>query len=126
MTTPPNVIILLGLAAIAAGIGDEVARQTSRRLGWLAAGPFVLLAASPLVPNYSIALGFSLDDALPLLGLLMMLPLVPWGRLRATYWAPTPDSDLRSASGIPSRSNVRLMSSGTSSHERPSFSDGFT
>ena len=94
MTTPPNVIILLGLAAIAAGIGDEVARQTSRRLGWLAAGPFVLLAASPLVPNYSIALGFSLDDALPLLGLLMMLPLVPWGRLRATYWAPTPGTTI--------------------------------
>ncbi|MEO5885859.1 MAG: hypothetical protein ABIQ58_10135, partial [Candidatus Limnocylindrales bacterium] len=86
----PNLLILLGLAAVIAALADEVARQTSRRMGWLGAGPFALVAAAPFVPNYSIVLGFSLDDALPLLGLIMMLPLVPWGRLRSARWNLSP------------------------------------
>ena len=35
--------------------------------------------------------------------------------------ASTPARNLRSCSGMPSRSNVRLMSSGTSSHVRLGF-----
>lgn len=86
----PNVAILLGLAALVAAVGDEVARGASRRIGWAAAGGFVLIAAAPLVPNYTILLGFSLDDTLPLLGLAMLIPLVPWRRLRQASWAPPP------------------------------------
>ena len=83
------ILVLLGLAAIVAAVGDEVARQTSRRAGFAAAGGFLLIVAAPIVPNYSIVLGFSLDDALPLLGLVILLPLVPWSRFRDIRWAPT-------------------------------------
>jgi hypothetical protein len=86
--TGASVLILLGLAAIIAALGDEAARQSSRRLGWAAAGGFLLLAAAPLVPNYSILLGFSLDDVLPVLGLALLIPLIPWTRLGAVAWDP--------------------------------------
>ena len=90
--TVQQILFLLGVAALVAGVGDEIARQTSRRTGFLAAGPFLLIAAAPLIPNRSVILGFSLDDALPLLGLALMIPLVPWDRLRAFHWnlAPGP------------------------------------
>lgn len=55
----------------------------------MAAGPFLLVAATPLVPNEPVLFGFSLDDVLPLFGLTMMLPLLPWGRLRAIHWSPS-------------------------------------
>ena len=38
-----------------------------------------------------------------------------WYTSSESYWAPTPARLARSASGIPRRSNVSLMSSGTSS-----------
>ena len=41
-----------------------------------------------------------------------------------SYCAPTPARNLRSASGMPSRSNVFLIVSGTSSHERALSSVG--
>lgn len=88
--TIDSILVLLGLAAIVAAVGDEVARQASRRAGFAAAGGLLLIVAAPLVPNYSIVLGFSLDDALPLLGLVILLPLVPWGRVRDVRWAPMP------------------------------------
>ncbi len=88
--TTADVLLLLGIAALVAAFGDEVARQSSRRLGMLAAGPILLIVASPLVPNRSIVLGFSLDDVLPLLGLCLMLPLVPWRRIRDVRWGPAP------------------------------------
>lgn len=83
-------LLLLGIAALVAAIADEVARQTSRRSGLLAAGPFLLIAGAPIVPNQSVALGFSLDDVLPVVGLVLMLPLVPWSRLRSIRWGPRP------------------------------------
>ncbi len=49
-----------------------------------------------------------------------------WYTTSDSYWAPTPDRNLRSASGMPRRSNVFLMSSGTSSHVREDFSDART
>jgi O-antigen ligase len=84
------ILVLLGLAAIVAAVGDELARQTSRRAGFAAAGGFLLIVAAPIVPNYPITLGFSLDDALPLLGLVILVPLVPWGRVRDIRWGPMP------------------------------------
>lgn len=88
--TIDGILVLLGLAAIVAAVGDEVARTMSRRAGFAAAGGFVLIAAAPIVPNYSIALGFSLDDALPVLGLVMLVPLIPWTRIRDIRWGPMP------------------------------------
>ena len=88
--TTAEVLLLLGVAALVAALGDEAARQTSRRVGVLAAGPILLIVASPLVPNRSIVLGFSLDDVLPLLGLGLMLPLIPWRRIREVSWGPAP------------------------------------
>ncbi len=41
-----------------------------------------------------------------------------------SYWAPTPARWLRSASGIPSFSNVSLISSGTSSQSVASCASG--
>ena len=44
--------------------------------------------------------------------------------LPGLVWAATPDRNLRSASGMPSRSNVALICSGTSSQDFSSRSDG--
>jgi hypothetical protein len=77
------------VAALIAAAADEVSRQVGRRTGWMAAGPFLLVAATPLVPNEPVLFGFSLDDVLPLFGLAMMLPLLPWSRLRAIHWSPS-------------------------------------
>jgi hypothetical protein len=85
---PASILVLLGLAALIAAAADEVSRQVGRRTGWIAAGPFLLVAATPLVPNEPVLFGFSLDDVLPVFGLTMMLPLLPWGRLRAIHWSP--------------------------------------
>ncbi len=90
MTQPPAMIILIGIAFLIAAAADEAARQATRRTGWRAAGPFLLVAATPLVPNQPVLLGFSLDDVLPLAGVLLMLPMVPWARLRSCRWQPTP------------------------------------
>ncbi|MEJ7748650.1 MAG: hypothetical protein WKF56_05075, partial [Candidatus Limnocylindrales bacterium] len=76
--------ILLALAAVIALAGVLTARTTSLRLGWAAAGPFLLVAATPLIPNYSVLAGFSLDDVLPLTGVLLMLPLLPWRSIRGS------------------------------------------
>ena len=89
-----DVLTLLGLGAIVAAIADEVARRTSRRLPWLAAGGFLLIAASPLIPNRPVAFGFSLDDVLPVMGLVIMIPLVPWSRIRAVRWSPRRGSQI--------------------------------
>ena len=89
MTQPSTILVLLGLAVLVAAAADEVSRQVGRRTGWMAAGPFLLVAATPLVPNEPVLLGFSLDDVLPLFGLAMMLPLLPWGRLRSIRWSPS-------------------------------------
>ena len=85
LTQPPSILILLGLAALIAAAADEVARQADRRTGWRAAGPFLLVAATPLVPNSPVLLGFSLDDVLPLFGVGLMIPLVPWRRIRDVH-----------------------------------------
>ena len=94
MTQPPSVLILLGLAALIAAAADEIARQADRRMGWRAAGPFLLVAATPLVPNQPVLLGFSLDDVLPLFGVGLMIPLVPWRRIRDVRWQPSPGTTI--------------------------------
>ena len=47
-----------------------------------------------------------------------------WYTISESYWALTPARYFRSASGIPRRSNVFLMSGGTSSHDRSARSLG--
>jgi len=87
-------LVLLGLAAMIAAAADELARQAVRRTGWRPAGAFLLLAATPLVPNEPVLFGFSLDDVLPLLGLALMVPLVPWTRVRSFAWRPSPGTTI--------------------------------
>jgi O-antigen ligase len=94
LTQPPSILILLGLAALIAAAADELARQADRRTGWRAAGAFLLVAATPLVPNQPVLLGFSLDDVLPLFGVGLMLPLVPWRRIRDFRWQPSPGTTI--------------------------------
>ncbi len=94
MTEASTILILLGVAALIAGAADEVARRADRRTGWRAAGPFLLLAATPLVPNKPVLLGFSLDDVLPLFAVGLMLPLLPWRRIRTYRWAPSPGTTI--------------------------------
>ena len=48
-----------------------------------------------------------------------------WYTTSESYCAPTPARNLRSASGMPSFSNVALILSGTSSQDFSSRSDGF-
>ena len=48
-----------------------------------------------------------------------------WYTTSLSYCAPTPARYFFSASGMPRRSNVRLMSGDTSSHVFPWFSIGF-
>lgn len=109
MIQPPNILILLGLAALIAAAADEVARQADRRTGWRAAGPFVLIAATPLVPNQPVLLGFSLDDVLPLFGVGLMIPLVPWRRIREVRWRPSPGTTIAFA-GIAVMIGAALLS----------------
>jgi O-antigen ligase len=61
------------------------ARQISAIARWRPAGPLVLLAATPLVPNIVIGLHLSTDDVLPLVGLGLLVwqgPLPSWPRSR--------------------------------------------
>lgn len=90
MTEISTTLILLGVAALVAAAGDELARQAERRTGWRAAGGMLLIAATPLVPNEPVLLGFSLDDVLPVFGLAILFRLVPWNRIRAVRLQPTP------------------------------------
>lgn len=80
--------LLIATSALIAVLAFALARWTTARSGWAAAGPFLLISMTPFVPNYSVALGFSLDDVLPVVGTLMLLPLVPWRRLREVRWVP--------------------------------------
>ncbi|MGH2407883.1 MAG: O-antigen ligase family protein [Candidatus Limnocylindrales bacterium] len=61
--------------ALVIGAGAAVAgRLLSRRAGWPPAGGLIALAATPLVPFAAVAAGLSLDDVLPIVGLLLLLP----------------------------------------------------
>src|SRR5256885_16835884 len=52
--------------------------------------------------------------------------LILWYTTSESYCAPTPDRNFCSASGMPSLSNVRFMSAGTSSQDLASSDVGFT
>ena len=70
-------IAALVIAAVAMATGMIVGHLA----GWRPAGPLAVIAATPLVPRVPIAVGFSLDDVLPVVGvalLLMMVPLRAW------------------------------------------------
>lgn len=73
---------LLAIAGVLAVVGAGVGLLIESRSGVRGAGPLMLFAATPLVPAVSIALGLSLDDVLPLVGLLIGLPLLLRPRLR--------------------------------------------
>ncbi|MEP7040154.1 MAG: O-antigen ligase family protein [Chloroflexota bacterium] len=49
-----------------------LARLISRRTGWEPAGPIALIAAVPFVPYVPLVSGLSLDDLLPIVGLVML------------------------------------------------------
>jgi O-antigen ligase len=49
-----------------------LARFLSRRTGWEPAGPIALIAAVPFVPYVPLISGLSLDDMLPIVGLVML------------------------------------------------------
>ena len=49
-----------------------VARFLSRRTGWEPAGPVAVIAAVPFVPYVPLVSGLSLDDLLPIVGLVML------------------------------------------------------
>lgn len=64
----------IGLVLVAA----VAATLASKRVGWPPAGPLALLAGTPLVPHVPLGLGISLDDVLPLVGLVMLAAYAPW------------------------------------------------
>jgi O-antigen ligase len=74
---PGDVLAFVGVAGLA-GVALVVAGRISKLAGWAPAGPLVLLAAAPLVPFVPLALGLSLDDVVPLTGLLMLGSAVGW------------------------------------------------
>jgi O-antigen ligase len=74
------------LAALVAVAAIWVSRRVGDRLGWRPAGPLVVLAATPLVPNLSIALGFSTDDVLPIMGVVLGLATIDVRRWRSSGW----------------------------------------
>src|SRR5829696_1916747 len=74
---PEELPVFAGVAALAVA-ALFVAGRVSKLAGWAPAGPLVLLAAAPLVPVVPLALGLSLDDVVPLIGLLMLGGAVGW------------------------------------------------
>ena len=82
------VLVILGVVIVVGGV--VLARRADRRFDWPYAGGFLLIAAAPLVPNLPIAFGLSLDDILPLLGLGVLVPHVPWGHLTRLRWSHPP------------------------------------
>jgi O-Antigen ligase len=60
--------LVIAILAIAA------ARLIGACLGWPPAGALVVLAMTPLVPHVELALGLSLDDVLPVVGLVLLIP----------------------------------------------------
>lgn len=77
---------LLGVAgAVALAVAAVlVARWVSKLAGWTPAGPLMLLAATPLIPFAPLALGLSLDDVVPVTGLLLVGNAVAW-RLEGSW-----------------------------------------
>lgn len=67
-----------GRLGVAAGavvlvlVAGLLARLISRRTGWEPAGPIALIAAVPFVPYVPLVSGLSLDDLLPIVGLVML------------------------------------------------------
>lgn len=72
--------IQLAIAAIVIALASVgVLLITSRRFGWRFAGPLVVLALTPLVPNVHVIFGFSFDDIPALVGLTgLVLALAPF------------------------------------------------
>lgn len=65
-------LLLLISGGILVG-GLVLARWLSQRLQWRPAGALCLLAVVPLIPHVDVAFGFSLDDVLPIAGILLLL-----------------------------------------------------
>jgi O-Antigen ligase len=70
-------LAVAGVAALA-GAAFLVAGWVSKLAGWAPAGPLVLLAATPLVPFVPLARGLSLDDVVPVTGLLLLGQAIGW------------------------------------------------
>lgn len=75
MTLAPSQVALLAVLVVIVGV--IVALVLERRVGWRGAGGVALIAATPLAPHAEIALGLSLDDVLPLLGLVFLVRALP-------------------------------------------------
>lgn len=81
--TDQRVAVLLAVGIVV--VAFLAARQISALARWRPAGPLVLLASTPLIPNIGIALHLSTDDLLPLVGLGLLVwqgPLPSWPRSR--------------------------------------------
>src|SRR5699024_6150723 len=90
----------------------------------------VVSEAGTTLPKYSLKYSSGSSNAesvsVKILHTSLKSPSKLWYTTSDSYCAETPSNYFCSASGIPKRSNVRLISSGTSSHERLCFSDGLT
>ena len=62
-------------------VGGMAARWISRLTSWKPAGPLLLIAAAPTVPFVPLAFSVSLDDLLPIVGLVMLAWRSPVPRL---------------------------------------------
>ena len=80
------VLVRVVIAAIVAIAAFSVSRWIGDRLGWRPAGPLVVLATTPLVPSLSIALGFSTDDVLPIVGIVLGFVAIDSRRWRSSGW----------------------------------------
>jgi O-antigen ligase len=69
--TPGRIAVYVGAVLLVLGAAF-VARFLSRRTGWEPAGPVALIAAVPFVPFVPLISGLSLDDLLPIVGLVML------------------------------------------------------
>jgi hypothetical protein len=75
----PLALAAFALAIVA--IGLVTGMWLSRRTAWGPAGGLTLLVATPLVPHVPVAGGLSLDDILPVLGIVLLIATVDLRRL---------------------------------------------
>jgi O-antigen ligase len=74
---------LIGLTLLVAIVGAGAGWWLARRSAWAPAGGLALLVATPLVPHVPVLGGLSLDDILPLVGILFLAVGLDLRRLRS-------------------------------------------
>ena len=73
---------LIGLTGLIALVGAVAGWWLARRAAWAPAAGLALLVATPLVPHVPVLGGLSLDDILPLLGIVFLAFAVDLRRSR--------------------------------------------